>query len=180
MIIAAGLSKFLWAEAKHHMVWLHNCTPTSLLPGNTILYQMAKGRKPDLFRVCEWGKNIYVKLQKAGKLESKVEEAKFVGINNQSKRYRIYWPGKSIVTVERDVYFSREAALMPDNVQIEEEWRSSNLNSLPFLKSALAQTQAIKTEPVDNMPSTPTQVKPSKDATETDEKLTKNIPTSKN
>ncbi|KAG5721572.1 hypothetical protein E4T56_gene13059 [Termitomyces sp. T112] len=56
------------------------------------------------------------RLHKAGKLESKVEEVKLVGIDEESKGYRIYWPGKGRVTIERDVYFSKEATLNLENV----------------------------------------------------------------
>lgn len=122
MLIAAKLPKNLWAEAKRHMVWLRNRAPCSALPNNVTLIQMATGRKPNISRLCPWGAHAYVRLRKAGKLESKVEEVRFIGIDEQSKGYRVYWPKRHAVTVERDVYFDRNAAVSSDSVQIEGEW----------------------------------------------------------
>ncbi|KAG6872151.1 hypothetical protein C0995_012532 [Termitomyces sp. Mi166 len=42
-------------------------------------------------------------------------EGKFVSIDDESKGYRVFW-------LKRDVYFSKDAALNPDNIQIEGEW----------------------------------------------------------
>jgi hypothetical protein len=44
-----------------------------------------------------------------------------VGYNTESKGYRIYWPSKNIVSVERDVYFNKDEILAPGIVQIEGE-----------------------------------------------------------
>ncbi|KAG6860365.1 hypothetical protein C0995_012228 [Termitomyces sp. Mi166 len=65
-----------------------------------------------------------------GKLESKVVECKFIGIDEESKGYRVYWPNKHTVTVKRDIDFSKDVALNPDSIQIEEEWDlPANLDS---------------------------------------------------
>ena len=66
----------------------------------------------------------------AGKLESRAEVGRFMGIDTESKGYRIYWPGKNEVTIKRDVYFNEDEALMPDEVLIEGEndiFTNSNL-----------------------------------------------------
>ncbi|KAG6843175.1 hypothetical protein H0H87_007186, partial [Tephrocybe sp. NHM501043] len=85
---------------------------------------MATGKKPNFSMIWEWGAHAYVKCHTASKLESMVFEGKMVGIDTKLKGYRIYWPNKQSVTVERDVYFSKDAALNPDSVQVEEEWDS--------------------------------------------------------
>ncbi|KNZ76413.1 Copia protein [Termitomyces sp. J132] len=142
MMIAAGLPKYLWAEAKHHIVWLRNRTPTSSLPNNTTPYQMVIGKKPDLLKVCKWGSHTYVKLHHTGKLESQVMEVRMVGIDDESKGYQIYWPNRNRITVERDIYFSKGAALNPDNIQIEGKQESANSDS-PQTQTALVPSKDL-------------------------------------
>ena len=55
-------------------------------------------------------------------MDSKVKKGNFVGFDNESKGYRIYWPEKKTVSVERDVYFNKDEALRPSKVQIEGDW----------------------------------------------------------
>ena len=56
-----------------------------------------------------------------GKLESRAEECRFVVFDSESKAFRVYWPGKNRVSIERDVYFNEKEALESDEVQIEGE-----------------------------------------------------------
>jgi hypothetical protein len=52
-------------------------------------------------------------------LDPRAEEARFVGSDEESKGFRIYWPKKYKVSIERDVYFDKNRALEPDEVSIE-------------------------------------------------------------
>jgi hypothetical protein len=119
MMIAAGLPRSLWAEAVHHNVWLCNRTPTRALTGLKTPFEVATGKKPDLLQLCEWGAIVWVKCLDAGKLDPRAEEARFVGFDDESKGYRIYWPKKFRISIERDVYFDKDRALQPDEVPIE-------------------------------------------------------------
>ena len=74
------IASCLWAEAKHHMVWLQNQTLTHAISNNTMPYQMAMRCKPDILQVYEWGAHGYVKLHNAGKSDLKVGEEKFIGL----------------------------------------------------------------------------------------------------
>jgi len=49
----------------------------------------------------------YVKDLKAGKLDARAQIGFFLGHDSESKGYRIYWPGKLSVTVERNVVFNK-------------------------------------------------------------------------
>jgi hypothetical protein len=119
MMIGAGLPRNLWAEAVRHDVWLRNRAPTRALPELKTPFEVATGKKPDLSQLCEWGATVWVKRLDAGKLDPRAEEARFVGFDDESKGFRIYWPKKFKVSIERDVYFDKNQALQPDEVSIE-------------------------------------------------------------
>ena len=82
-----------------------------------------------------------MKKTKPGKLESQVEKAYFMGFDGESKGMRVYWAGKRLVTVKRDVYFNENEVLEPEEVQIEGEWNipnsSTNFNSSHDTSSTL-------------------------------------------
>ena len=80
---------------------------------------MATSHKPDLSGAYPWGCKFWVKRLDVGKLEPRAEECRFVGVDSESKGFRVYWPGKNRVGIERDVYFNENDALEPDEVQIE-------------------------------------------------------------
>jgi hypothetical protein len=74
-----------------------------------------------LSQLCEWGAIVWIKRLDAGKLDPRAEEARFVGYDDESKGFRIYWPKKRKVSVERDMYFDKNRALEPDEASIEGE-----------------------------------------------------------
>ena len=47
LLHASGLSKFLWGEAAHYVIWLMNWTTMKAVDG-MMPYEAAFGRKPDL------------------------------------------------------------------------------------------------------------------------------------
>jgi len=77
-------------------------------------HEIGMGEKLDLSPVCPWGCKAWVKRLGVGKLEPRAKECCFVGIDSELKGYRIYWPGKNCVSVERDVYFDESEALEPE------------------------------------------------------------------
>lgn len=84
--------------------------------------------KPNLAQAHEFGSKVYVHLQDTGKLEAKAEEAVFVGVDDQSKGYRIYWagrPGKR-VSIERNVSF------VPTTVTVAADVLSVGETALPI------------------------------------------------
>ena len=118
-MIAAGLPRYLWAEVVHHNVWLHNRALTCGLAELKTPHKVATGDKPDLSQLCEWGTTVWIKQLDAGKLDLRAEEACFVGYNDESKGFRIYWPKKHKISIERDMYFDKNHTLKPDEVSIE-------------------------------------------------------------
>lgn len=139
MLIAKDLPKYLWAEAINYATWLKNRLPSRATPGTTP-FELVQKAKPSLVHVHKFGVKVYVHLQDAGKLEPKAEEAIFVGVDTESKAYRVYWPGKCRVSVERNLTFvPREVTVAKDTLNEGEsnvimrydEYNSSNGNNKP-------------------------------------------------
>jgi hypothetical protein len=113
LLLASGLTRFLWEEAMKHTTWLQNRTPARALDSKTP-YEMQNKKKPYLGGIQEFGAATYVKDLKARKLDSRAQVGHFVGYDSESKGYRIYWPGKRLVTVEQNVVFNQTNIHTPD------------------------------------------------------------------
>ena len=120
MLLARELPKYLWAEAINYATWLKNRLPSRAIPGHTP-YDLIHKTKPNLAQAHEFGAKVYVHQQDSGKLEARAVEAVFVGVDDQSKGYRIYWPGKRWVSVERNVSFVPQTVTVADDVPDEGE-----------------------------------------------------------
>ena len=88
-----------------HTTWLQNRTPARALDGKTP-YKMKHKTKPYLGGIQEFGVAAYVKDMKAGKLDARAQQGHFVEYDSESKGYRIYWPTKRSITVERNIVFN--------------------------------------------------------------------------
>ena len=117
LLLASGLPRFLWEEAMKHTTWLQNRTPACALDGKTP-YEMKNKEKPHLSGIQEFGVAAYVKDLKAGKLDARVQVGHFVGYDSESKGYRIYWPRKRSITVERNVVFNQNDVCEAENITI--------------------------------------------------------------
>jgi hypothetical protein len=104
LLHASGLPRFLWGEAARHAVWLLNRTTMKAVDGMTP-FEAAFGKKPDLKKVREWGEKVSARIEGGTKLGGRVREGRWMGIDNESKGVRVYWPESKTVTVERNVYF---------------------------------------------------------------------------
>ena len=91
MVHSSGLLYFLWGEAIKHACWIKNSTLTVALSDQTP-FQAATGSKPDLSKLREWGSIIWVHNDSGSKLEPCVREGRWVGLDEQSKGVRVYWP----------------------------------------------------------------------------------------
>ena len=127
MLISSGLPTYLWEEAFKHDSWLRERLPHKALKGKTP-YEMRHKRKPNLTGIQEFGTAAYVKNLGAGKLEERAKIGRFVGYDSESKGYRIYWPDKRTISVERNVVFNKSDAhihndpgVVPGSVFAEEE-----------------------------------------------------------
>ena len=134
LLHGSGLPRTMWGEAARHVVWLMNRTRTTAVVGMTP-YEAAFGKKPDLSEVREWGDKVWVRLEVKGyKLGGRVREGRWMGISDESKGIRVYWPDKKTVSTERNVYFDNTQSSVS---RLEgEEW------------------QFVETKP-DNLPAVP-------------------------
>ena len=105
----SGLPKNLWAEAARHAVWLLNRTTTKAVEGMTP-YKAAFGKKPNLKGLREWGKKVWVRIKGGNKLGGRVREGQWLGVDEQSKGIRVYWPDTRTITVKRNTYFDNSSA----------------------------------------------------------------------
>ena len=113
LLHASSLPKFLWEEAACHIVWLLNRTTTKAVEGMTP-FEATFGKKPDLKNVCEWGEKFYVRIEGGMKLGGRVREGWWLGIDNESKGVRVYWPDTKSVTVERNIYYDNTSGSRND------------------------------------------------------------------
>ena len=88
-----------------------------MLDGKTP-YEKRHGKKPHLAGIQEFGAAAYVKDLTAGKLDARAQVRHFVGYYFESKGYRIYWPHKRSITVERNVVFNENDVLTTDDVVV--------------------------------------------------------------
>lgn len=130
MLLGRSLPKFLWAEAVSCATWLKNHLPSHAIPGHTP-YDLVHGSHPDISMAHEFGETCYVHLTDSRKLDTRAEEAVFVGINAESKAYRVYWPGRCKVSVERNVTFTPSTVTVADDVVAEGEPNVSSAQMTP-------------------------------------------------
>jgi len=70
-----------------------NQSSTKAVTGQTP-FKVAFGKKPDLQEVREWGERIWVHIEEGNKLEGRVREGRWMGIDERSKDVHVYWPNK--------------------------------------------------------------------------------------
>ena len=79
--------------------------------------------KPNLAGIQAFDATIWVKDLKANKLESHAKVRRFVGYDEESKGFRVYYPEKWSVGIERDVRFNPDEVLIPEgNIGSKGEW----------------------------------------------------------
>jgi len=69
-------------------------------------YEAAFGKKPNLKGLREWGEKMWVRVEGGNKLGGRVQEGRWLGVDEQSKRVCVYWPDMKTITVKRNTYFN--------------------------------------------------------------------------
>jgi len=122
---------------------------------------MKNNKKPNLGSIQEFGVAAYVKDLKAGKLDARAQLGRFVGYDSESKGYRIYWPSKRSISVERNVTFNKKDVLTTDNsttisgdvvTEGERDKIIHNINNKPQSNDKLEDQPTNSQQPIDKPP----------------------------
>ena len=108
--------------------------------------ERATGHKPNLKKVLAFGAVVWVKVKDAGKLDSQAVDGHFVGYDEESKGYRLYFPKRRHIAVEHDVYFDKEAVIEVGDVVFKEETTQEPVN-LDFSNPMVANKDATSSAP---------------------------------
>ena len=111
MLFSVGLPPFLWAEAIHHAAWLHAHIPSQALSSCITPIERATGCKPNMLKVLIFGAIVWVRAKDARKLEPQAVEGHFMGYDEESKGFRIYFSKRCSVIIEHDMYFDKGAVI---------------------------------------------------------------------
>jgi hypothetical protein len=132
MLLGRDQPKYLWAEAINYATWLKNQFPSCAMP-ETIPYALINKTKPSLAMAHEFGIMVYVHTTAGGKLKARANAAIYVGVDEESKGYRIWWANKRRVSIERNITFPPMVnALVPtDDVPDEGEYSTPQVDALP-------------------------------------------------
>jgi hypothetical protein len=149
MLLGRDMPKILWAEALNYATWLKNRLPLHATLGKT-LYELVNKSKPNLALAHEFGTLVYVHVTTGGKLEAKAEEATFVGVDQESKSYCIWWVAKWKVSIEWNVTFLPMGPItvrLIDNLDIGELGIIDAPTAPAVLKTPQSDVQPVKQSP---------------------------------
>ena len=106
MLKDAGLGKSLWAEATSTAVYVLNRSGTSSIQNKTP-YELYFNKEHNDLKFKRFGSEVYVHIpkEKRRKWDAKGKKGIFVGYDNYSKGYRVYFEKERNVTIHRDVSF---------------------------------------------------------------------------
>ncbi len=102
LLHASGLPKNLWAEVARR-------TTTNAIEG-MMPYEAAFGKKPNLKGLREWGEKVWVRIEGGNKLGGRVQEGRWLGVDDESKGVYVYWPDTKTITVERNIHYNNSSA----------------------------------------------------------------------
>jgi hypothetical protein len=106
-----GISMYLWGEAAMTTIYVQNIILHRILKDMT-LEEAFLGKKPNVehLRIFECPFYIHIPKDKRKKLEPSGKKGIFVGYNESSKAYIIYFPEKHKIEVNKDVTFNENMA----------------------------------------------------------------------
>ena len=111
MLHDQDLPMHLWAEATKTTMYVQNCTPHRVLDNKTP-EETFSGEKPEVNHLRIFGCLVYIHIPKEmrTKLDPSGKKCIFVGYSENSKAYRIYFPGYKKIDISRDVTFGEDSA----------------------------------------------------------------------
>lgn len=126
MIYAKGMNLELWAEAVHHANYVLNRTGTSSVRGKTP-HELWFKKPPTTIEFKVFGTEVYahVPKQKRRKWSPKSKKGVFVGYDDCTKGYRVWFPSEHKVETHRDVVFQ------PESFGTTEEYKNDIMSRVP-------------------------------------------------
>ena len=101
----------LWAEDARTAVYVQNRTPHRVLKKKT-LEEVFSGKKLEVIHLRIFGCPVYIHITKEKRTKSYPlgREGIFVGYFENTKAYRIYFPGFKKIEISMDVTFDEDSA----------------------------------------------------------------------
>ncbi len=107
-------------------------------------FEAAFRKKPNLSGMREWGDKVWVCVEAGNKLDGRVREGHWMGIDEKSKGVRVYWPDKRNITIECNAYYdqtcSSVSCLKGEDwngfIQVETKPNSPDLDVKPDISNA--------------------------------------------
>ena len=109
-MIHSGLPTAFWAEAVRNIVWVYNRTTHKGAPGEKTPYEAWYGHKPDVSMAKVWGTMVCVKftpreMQEVGKLNPRGHMCVVLGVDEETKAWRLLDPNIMKVRISKNVHF---------------------------------------------------------------------------
>ena len=110
MVNDQDLPMHLWEEATRKVVYVQNDTPHKVLD-NKKPEEVFSRKKPEVRHLKIFGCPVYIHIpkEKRTKLDPSGKKGIFVGYNESSKAYKIYFPGFNKIDISRDVTFNEDS-----------------------------------------------------------------------
>ena len=124
------LPTYLWSETVSHANYLVNRSPTRANSGTTPEAKYI-GKIPDISMLKNFGclAHVHVPKESRKKLDSKTQACIFLGIDSESKAYRLYDHQKRKVIISRDVVFDESRVGLRHTYQGELETNNPIIHS---------------------------------------------------
>ena len=122
MLMTKIFSVHLWVEEERKTIYVQNLTPHRVLDNKTPEESFSR-KKPEFNHLRIFGCLMYIHIpkEKRTKLDISRRKGIFVGYNDTSKAYRIYFPGFKKIKISRAVTFDEDSTFSRSGrVPIEE------------------------------------------------------------
>ena len=119
LLHSSKLPKNLWEEAINHVTLLKNRTSTCALPEGITPYEMLYNKKLNIRGLHEWGNQVWIHTSDGTKLDGHSRIGRWIGYDEISNGYRIYWPNKCLVTIEHRIKFVNDNVIFLSNTIAE-------------------------------------------------------------
>jgi transposase InsO family protein len=120
MLFSSDLPLTFWDEAAKYMAYILKRVSTRSNPGYKSPHEVLTGEKPSISHILRFGSKCTVAMPKGinSSLQKKAEEGFLVGIDEETKAYRVYVPRTKLIVVSKDIQNIRSKKLSQDPVEM--------------------------------------------------------------